>query len=808
MTFIKPVLQINKLLTHLKRISNLSVTYVTSWLLNACLNDNNEIIQMLKFDSIKNGSIFIKYRWLTLLFTLLLTIGLSYGAKNLYFDSSYKTFFAEDNPERVEFERIQSMFTKSDNILFVLSAADGNIYDPAFLKVVASLTEQAWYLPFATRVDSITNFQHVSAENDDLLVENLVDTAQDISPQQLAEIKKIALSDPMLVNRLVKKDSNATGINITLTLPEESPYESTDVGEAALALKAKFQENNPDIDIRITGSTMLSHAFSDSAQVDGETIVPLMYGIILLITFIMLRSILATFISFIIIGLATSATLGVAGWLGFYFTSISAIVPTIVLTLAVADSVHILKTMQKLMQEGMSRREAIIESMALNQTALFLTSLTTIIGFLGLNASAVPNYHDLGNMTAIGVFFAYFFSITILPALADILPIKVQVKNKNTLALGSQVMLRFIRRHTSSILITTAVLTVVALFMLPKMESYDEPLKYFSEKMEFRQDSDFAVTNLTGIETIEIALPSLQGSVSEPGYLQELQAFKTMLEKETDIVHVSTLADTMMKLNRSMNADDDAFYRLPESRELASQYLLLYELSLPRGLDLNNTVDLKKQTSKVVVTFGHTNSLRISEVTNKIRNWLDNNTLHIGPASIGSPSVMFAYISETNIDSMIKGTALTFLFITLSIMITLRSFKLGALSIVSNVLPSLLVFGIWALVVAQVDVAVSVAATVTIGVMVDFIVHFLVKYNQYKQTASTELAIAKTIEMVFAPIFSTALILISGFSILALSEFRLNWVLGALSALMIAFATVFVFIVIPALLLKFEKADA
>ncbi len=767
-----------------------------------------EIIFMSWLTPIKNGSLFVKYKWLTLLLTLLFTVGISSGAQNLYFDSSYKTFFADDNPQRLEFENIQRTFTKSDNVLFVLSAPDGNVYTPEFLKAVASLTEDAWNLPFSVRVDSITNFQHVSADEDDLLVEDLVDTTVELSPEKLADIREIALAEPLLKNRLVKEGSGSTGIFITLRLPEESPYESSEVGDAALALKAQFQQSHPNIDIRITGSTMLSHAFSTSAQSDGETIVPLMYAVVLIITFITLRSLLSTFISLIIIGMATSATLGVAGWLGFYFTSISSIVPTIVLTLAVADSVHLLKTMQTLMRRGLSRNDAIIESMKLNHTAIFLTSITTIVGFLGLNSSAVPNYHDLGNMTAIGVFFAYFFSITTLPALVAILPIKqkaLTVQEDKISPFKSQSMIHLVTKHASVILTITSVLTAASIFMLPKMESYDEPLKYFSQKIEFRRDSDFAIQNLTGIDTIEIALPSIKGSVAEPEYLAELDALKSMLEKQPDVVHVSTLADTMKKLNRSMNGDDDTFYRLPDERELASQYLLLYELSLPRGLDLNNTVNLSKSSSKVVVTFGDTNSKRIIEVVDITRNWIEKNSKNFAQPAIGSPSVMFAHISKSNIDSMIKGAAVTFMVITLSIMIALRSVKLGALSILSNVLPSLLAFGLWALVIAKADMAVAVAATVTIGIMVDFIVHFLVKYSIYRQDSTTQEAITKTMSMVSGPIISTALILISGFSILALSEFRLNWVLGALSALIILLATLFVFVVIPAVLTKFDR---
>lgn len=762
------------------------------------------------YNPIKNGSLFIKYKWLTLFISLFITIGISSGAQYLYFDSSYKTFFAEDNPQRLEFESIQRTFTKSDNVLFVLSAPNDDIYQAEFLNAVASLTEQAWRLPFAVRVDSITNFQHISADEDDLLVADLVDTSSELSAAKLAEIRKIALAEPLLKNRLIKDGSGSTGIYVTLTLAEESPYESSEVGMAALALKTQFQQTYPHIDIRVTGNAMLSHAFSASAQADGETIVPLMYAVVLMIIFITLRSVLSTFISVIIIVMATSATLGAAGWLGFYFTSISSIVPTIVLTLAVADSVHLLKTMQTLMRRGLSRHDAIIESMKLNHTAVFLTSLTTIIGFLGLNSSAVPNYHDLGNMTAIGVFFAYVFSITTLPALVAILPIKQTAlptaADKKT-TINARLMTHLVNQHASLILTITAVLTVAAILMLPRMESYDEPLKYFSQKIEFRRDSDFTIENLTGIETIEIALPALNGNVAEPKYLADLDALKSMLEKEHDVVNVSTLADTMKKLNRSMHGDNEAFYRLPEERTLASQYLLLYELSLPRGLDLNNTVDLSKSSSKVVVTFSDTNSKRIIEVVDKIRHWLDSNNHHFAEPVIGSPSVMFAHISKSNIDSMLKGTSVTFMIITLSLMIALRSVKLGALSIISNVLPALFAFGLWALLIAKADIAVAVAATVTIGIMVDFIVHFLIKYSKYRQDYPTQEAITQTLSIVAGPIISTALILICGFSILALSEFRLNWVLGALSALIILFATLFVFIVIPALLIKFDKTS-
>ncbi|WP_439146386.1 efflux RND transporter permease subunit [Vibrio sp.] len=759
-------------------------------------------------ESIKDGSLFVQYKWTTLILTILFAFGIGVGGQYIYFESSYKTFFSEENPQRVEFEHIQDQYTKSDNVLFVVTAPDKNIYDPAFLGAITRLTKDAWGLPYATRVDSLSNFQHITAEEDDLLVTDLVEENRPLTKTDLEEIESVSLTDPLLLNRLVKKDSGATGVYVTLTLPEENPYESSIVGQAVHALKIKLQESYPDIEVRVTGSTMLSHAFATSAQEDGQTIVPLMYLIILIITYVTLRSVSATFISLLIIAMSTSATLGIAGFMGFYFTSISSIVPTIILTLAVADSVHLLKTMLTLMKKGMSRQKAIVESIKLNHMAVFLTSLTTVIGFLGLNASAVPNYHDLGNMTAMGVIFAYLFSIVTLPALVSILPIKVKQPKENApfeLESSASSLATFVNKQSKIIIFVAAHLFIGAFFIIPKMESYDEAVKYFSKKIEFRKDTDYTMQHLTGVETIEVSLESKSGSVAEPAYLRELDSLKERLLLESDVIHVSTLTDTIKKLNRSMHSDDDEYLAIPENRELASQYLLLYELSLPKGLDINNTVNLDKSSSKITVTFGDTNSARVIEISEIVRDWVNQQANTVSEISMGSPTLMFAHISKTNIDSMIKGTALTFLLITLSIMAAMRSFKFGLLSTVSNILPSLAAFSVWALLIGKADIAVSVAATVTIGLIVDFSVHFLTKFNKYSQSHSASEAIQKTYEMVLGPILSTAFILASGFIVLALSEFRLNWVLGALSSLMVVFAALTVFFVIPAIILFFDK---
>lgn len=768
---------------------------------------------MNRFENFRDGGWFIRGRWLTVILSLAFVVTVGYGAAGLYFNSSYKTFFEADNPERQAYEHIQDRFLKSDNVLFVLTAPDGDIYRPEFLQAVHWLTDRAWGLHRATRVDSITNFQHVVADGDDLLVADLVDVGADLTPELQQEIRRVAESDPLLLGRLTRLGGNTTGVHVTLKLDDSVPDDATRAGEAAHRMAEEFRAKFPDIELRLTGDTMMSHAFAASSQADAEHIIPIMYLVIILIAWIALRSIWMTLITVLIVVLSSVAMLGVAGFAGFYFTSVSAIAPTIVLTLAVADSVHILKTVRHLMQQGQDRLSAIRGSMTVNQKPVFLTSVTTIIGFLGLNASAVPTYHDLGNMTAIGVAFAWAFSVITLPALAAITPFRVkpvQAAASGQMRPGIYAALSgFAAGHSGKVLMVLAVLAVGSVALLPQMKAYDEPIKYFGQSIEFRRDTDFTIANLTGVETIELSLPAKSGTIADPAYLADIDGLAGFLRDQPGVVHVATLSDTMKRLNRSMNGDRPGTYRLPESRELAAQYLLLYELSLPQGLDLGNTVDLDKSASRMVVTFGITNSDQIIETAERARHWLQENAdATIEPSAISSASLMFAHISRANITGMVNGTGITFGLITLTIALAMMSLKYGLLSVISNVLPSVMAFGIWALVVAKIDIAVAVAATCTIGIVVDFTVHFLAKFHLMRPGRSVTEALTRALDLVGPPILSTAMILACGFSILALSDFRLNWVLGTLSAAMIVLGVVLVFIAVPAALVRLQRRDA
>ncbi|MCH6574932.1 MAG: MMPL family transporter, partial [Bacteroidetes bacterium] len=368
----------------------------------------------------------LKYRWFVVAVTIVITIFIGSGARFLSFDTNYRAFFSDDNPQLQLFEEIQNVYSKNDNILFVIGTQDDNIFKNQTMAAIEKLTKESWQIPYSTRVDAITNFQHTRADGDDLIVEDLVEDALQRSSEELKNAKVIALSEPFLIKQLISENANVTGVNVTLQFPEESITEVPEAVAFARNLANQIREEYPDIEIHITGMAMLNNAFSEASISDMQSLIPLMYVVMLLIMLFSLRSVTGTIATLFIITFSTIVAMGLAGWFGTGITPPSAQAPTIIMTLAIADSIHILITLFGEMRRGRTKLEAIKESMRINFLPVFLTSISTIIGFATMNFSDVPPFNDLGNITSAGIAAAFLLSVIFLPAFMAILPVKVK----------------------------------------------------------------------------------------------------------------------------------------------------------------------------------------------------------------------------------------------------------------------------------------------------------------------------------------------------------------------------------------------
>ncbi|WMO24258.1 MMPL family transporter [Vibrio parahaemolyticus] len=748
-----------------------------------------------------------KYSLLVLLATIFLIIVATIGGKNLYFRGDYDIFFDGTNKQLLAFDEIQTTFAKTDNLAIVIAPEDGDIFTPQTLSLIQKITVDAWQVPYSSRVDSIANYQHTEAFDDDLLVEDLLYSEYELTPERISKVKSIALSEPVLKSALVSEKGDVTVVNITVQLPEmDKTAEVEEVVSSINAMIDRYQRAYPDVTFHKAGIIAMNHAFMTAAQDDSSTLVPTMLVVILVFLTIMLRSILSVIATLIVIIGSVMATMGISGWAGMFLSTATVNVPTLIMTLAVADCVHVIATMRQSMKNGFTKAQSIERSIALNFVPILITSVTTAIGFLMMNMSDSPVLRDFGNLSALGVMVACFLSVTLLPALLKLLPIHVKMETSQDQKHVMDRLGDFVVSQRRALLPLSVAVIVVCASLIPLNKVNDESVEYFGQRNEFRQAADFMEERISGMTNISIAIKTNESQgIAAPDFLNTIGEFSSWLRDQPETDHVATLADVYKRLNKNMHGDDEAYYLLPQERELAAQYLLLYEMSLPYGLDLNNQINVDKSSIKMVLTVANLGSVELVDLENRIYQWFAEHAPQYQVVA-SSPSLMFAHIGETNMASMLSTLPITLVLISALLIFALRSVRLGLISLMPNIAPAVIGFGLWALISGEINLGLSVVVTLTLGIVVDDAVHFLSKYQRARREGQTaEQAVRYAFHTVGRALWITTVVLVAGFSVLAMSSFRLNADMGQLSAIVIFIALVVDFLFLPTLLMLFDK---
>ena len=777
------------------------------------------------------GGWVIAWRWPIIAATIVLAGVAASGTIFLRFSADYLIYFDKDDPQLLAYEAMDNTYGTNDNVLFALVPDDRDATSALSLEAAAWLTEQSWKLPFASRVDSVTNFQHATAHGDDILIRDLVDEPALADEEERSRIRAIALAEPRLAGNLIARNGRVNGVNVTVQLPgKDELIEGALVAESANRLAGEVRDRFPGIDIRITGQVIFNQAFMEVSLSDLQMLVPASFVVMTLILVLLTGGFSGTFAIMLVVALSVMTSVGLGGWVGLPMTSASAIAPIVVLTVAIASCVHIFSTLAQSLRVETSRppgdqrsedppsrsrtearkREAIIESLRVNLQPVFLASLTTTLGFLSMHFSEVPPFRQLGTFVAFGVGASFVCSVTFLPAFLSLLPIRVRATRLRRDA-AMIALAEFVIRHRLPLLLGSGVVVVALVASISRNELNDVFLHYFDESIEFRRDADFTVENLTGLYAMEYSLAARQpGGITDPAYLEDLAAFAAWYGEQPETIHVNVITDTFRRLNMSMHGDDPAEYRLPASRELAAQYLLLYELSVPFGLDLNNQINPDRSATRMIVATQTLSSNEVIDLDRRAMQWLADHAPNVARPESSGTTLMFANLGRRNIVGMLLGTTLALVGISFILIFALRSLRLGFTSLVPNLVPGALGFGIWGLTVGQVGLSLSMVTAMTLGIVVDDTVHFLSKYQRARRELGYAApdAVRVAFRTVGNALLTTSIVLVAGFIVISLSSFELNASMGNLTALVIALALIADFFILPPLIMRVDAGGA
>ena len=751
------------------------------------------------------GEFVIRRPFLVILVSLLLAMAALAGGQYLRFTNDYRYFFSEENPYLTAFEELERTYSSPDTIIYVYQPKDGSdATSRQALNLAYELTESGWQVPFSTRVDSLTNFQNTrSIGEDDLEVRALVPDPSDIDAARIKYVEDTILSEPLLAGRLLSYDKKTAAVLVSLRPPVDDPAATNDIVINARAIHEEMRAKYPNIRIELTGSQILSNAFAEAAQNDLTTLTPTMFAIIALVLIVTTRKLFATFAAMIVVTLSAGMAMGTGGWLGLPLSPPASGAPTIILTVAVADCVHILITALVAQGRGMDKKQAIVESLNVNAQAVFLTSVTTAIGLFSLNFSDAPPYRDLGTFGGIGSIYAWVLSMSLFPALLTILPMRAS-SAVDRQSRSMEWLAQLVIAKRKPLMFAMLAVTLIGTALIPRLTFNDRFVEYFDERVDFRTASDWAADNLTGIYIINYSLESGDvGGVSDPDYLADLDNFAQWLRQQPEVVHVASFSDVVKRINRSFNGDRQSKYKVPENRQLAAQYVLLYEMSLPYGLDLNDQLNVDKSASRMVVTLNDLSTVEMKALRARATDWLSDNTpqrMHVEPSG---QAVMFAYIGERNLSAMTVGTIVAFVLISGCLMLALRSLRLGLISLVPNIVPPAVAMGFFSLYQHEVGFWTAFVGATAIGLIVDATVHMLSKYRyaRFDLNYSSIESVRYSFMTVGTALWICSFVLIAGFMVLTLSPFLINAMLGSVVALTILTALVLDFLLLPALLM-------
>lgn len=752
------------------------------------------------------AAIIVRLRWLWVALALAMLVLGAMGASKLQLNPDARQFFAEENPDRIALDEFEIEFAKDDNLLITISPKSGDAFAPEVLRMTGELTERAWLLPFVRRVNSLTNFQHTYAEGDEMIVRDLVPDIEAVDAAAGNEAREIALSRPEIVHSLISPDGKHAALQVLFRLPGTDVFtEVPSVVAETEVLMEEIRAANPDIRFGVTGSVMINNQFATSGQDDGATLTPMMFALILFLVFIAFRSVLAVLMTVLVIAVSAITGLGALGWSGVALNSVTVLAPLIIMTLAVASVVHVLASVRQTMMETEDRKEWARRALHEHGGEIAIACLTTAIGFLALNFSISPPFRELGNVVAVGVVAAMVLTLTFLPALVTFLPMKRREKIASVDGIMSP-LAEFVIRWRKVLLVVMSLFVLLLASGVPKLVLEDDFIKYFDERYEFRVDSDYYEDNLGGLNVIEYALPAGRSDgINDPAFLASAHAFAEWMREQPEVRHVRTLTDTIERLNMNMHADDPAMFKLPEEEQAVAQFLFLYELSLGYGMDLTDQINVDRSKLRITTAVVDVTTRGMLALDARAQDWFAANAPDIKVAPTGLTQV-FNLISYRDVRAMLSGTVLALIAISFLLLLLLRDWKLGLLSLIPNLIPAAMAFGIWGYTVGAVTLAIAVVIAMTLGIVVDDTVHFLGKYKEGRRRGMhAEDAVRHAFDKVGMALCVTTIALVAGFIVLAQSGFAVNGDMAKLTALTISLALIADFLLLPALLITIDK---
>ena len=747
----------------------------------------------------------IRFRWFFAITIPLVTILMASQLKHLEFEGSYRIWFDKDSQILKDYDNFRAVFGNDDAVTIIFSDENG-VMNPKALHVIDNITQKLWTTKYIARADSLTNYQYVHADPeypDDVLVEDFIDDIDALTPEQLAEKARIIQTEDTAVHRLISEDGKTTMIVGRMT-PKAGDDPEVSAKLKAAVEKIVADEASSGYDFHLGGGPILNMAFINLGQHDAATFTPLVLLIAMILLWVIFRRPSGMLLSILVVIFTFLIVLASQVLMGYKMNNFTANIPVFVVAIGIADAMHLYWIYLIGRRKGMGNHEAIHYSVDKNFLPILLTSLTTAAGFASLGVSHIVPIKTLGIATATAALLAFVLTILFVPAVLAIINPKVKEKELQKAEEASPFAHRFaqwIIRNDLKIIVVSSLLFVVIGLGIGMVKMDSNTVRYFSKDVDFRKTVEFMEAHLTGPMAYELVVDSgEQDGIKSPEFMQTVERFQNAFKKTYPAVrHVASLVDVVKTFNEVMNGSKS----VPNDQNLIAQYLLLYSLSLPQGMEINDRMDVNEQLLRVTALVNIVDTSLDLEQISWAENWWKNTPYS---AHLSGQTGMFAHMQHDVTNTLIQSILLAIGGITLMMMLIFRNLRMIPLFIVPNVLPIALVVGAMGWMGMTIDMGVAISGAIIIGVAVDDTIHFLVKYREARQRGDDmEHALEYVMQYAGSAIIFTTVILSAAFLVFSFSQFLPNVHFGVVTALALIIAVAVDLLMLPAILSRFDN---
>ena len=676
------------------------------------------------------------------------------GYEKVVFEPSVLSYFDERSPELRDFRTLEARFGRSNEIVFVVHA-DGSVLAPQLVQGLLSLRSRLEAIDGVHKVRSVLDLAPGGSGS--------------ASVQAFAaELDRAVDPTDLALRPFISQDKSVTAVAAIVRRTVDDGARVSVLAEQARAVASEIRPLLPNAEVLLTGRVMIQDAFQREGRNDLSGPVGLQLLLIPLLLLVVFRSITATAALMTVVFVSSVGTLGALGWLGIPLDGISSAAPAVLLALAVATGVHLVLAWQNALREGLSADAAVVASLRYNAAPVSLSVVTTGASFVCLNLASSPPFRQLGNVVAFGLVFTLLLCFSLLPALLLSIPASTA---SHRLALetalgrfGSMVAAR-----AGLFAAACAVVTAGAAYGVAQLDYDDRFTHYFDKSYEIRRATDLFEDKLTGTTILAVSVPARgTDSATTTVHLERIDAFTRWIEAGPGVRRVVT--------QRTARAQDFAT-RMVDSQALHSRIEIV----------------LSDRTAAETLAFA---SRIESEATQRFGS----------DVIVTGMPILTAKMSIESARTMLVATALALVAISGLLVLSVGSLKLGLVSLVPNVLPVMVAFGLWGVLVGDVSFAATVVAALTFGIVVDDTVHILLRYrNARRHGQSPSEAIASSFRSVGLAVLVTTLVIGAGFSVYSTSGFLVNQHFSILSTLTLAAALVADLVFLPPLLVLVDR---